>query len=150
MATPTSTTTMSPPDIVLIPRTPTPPQSPTPFDPGTPIMADDKSGSTPHGRQASYGLGLNTHSTRRHSSSQSSVTYDPNSLSPVSRMKSRDSLAEDVTFSPSATYFTPTLSAGENTTNVPGSAGGAGDPFNFQPTSMSKSPVIKSVRCFTI
>lgn len=61
-------------------------------------------------------------------------------------MQSRDSLAEEVEPTSSTAYFTPGLSVDGSNSSGPASAGGAGGPFNFQPMSMAKSPVIKSVR----
>lgn len=127
---PSATTLMSPPDIVLAPRTPTPPQSPTPFDTGTPINSNSDSENPSHGRQrqGSYGLGLTSHSSLRHHSSQSSITYDSGSLSPV-RMDRQGIYVEEGGNSPS-------------NNNARESQAG---PFNFQTTTMAKSPVIKSV-----
>lgn len=90
----------STPNIVLAPRTPTPPP-------------DNDSPPT------NGGLGFPV------SHSLSDIVYDPASLSPVK-------MSTEPVPTPSTAYFTPATPEKNS-------------PFNFQTTSMAKSPVVKSV-----
>ena len=139
MSQPSSTTSMSPPDIVLTPRTPTPPPSSTPFKAHT---SASMSTDAIHGRRGSYGLGIKnkpSHSSLslQHSASQSSISFEPSLLSPTN-LYPENTIANDADEPPptaSTAFFTPSLAADNASTS---------GPFNFQPMSMEKSPVMKS------
>lgn len=126
---------MAPPDIVLAPRTPTPPQSPS-----LEAQPTEPNEAPSHGRQGSFGLGIagspqaHTSTSPRHSNTSQSQTYNRSTLSPVKMgmLSPESAIADDEQPNTASTaYFTPALPD-------------TGGPFNFQTVSMAKSPIIKS------
>lgn len=101
---------------------------PIPAPPGTPTPPPDESSP-----QSGLGLDGIPHATA------AEILYDPNSLSPADPNAHFGSMSANMVSPASAMtgYSTMSLDSGKSD---------ASSPFNFQTTTLAKSPIVKSVR----
>ncbi|KZF26749.1 cation efflux family protein family [Xylona heveae TC161] len=118
---------------------------PIPVPPKTPTPPPDEDEFQQQQQEQQQSLGLGLEGLPPNSSS--TVSYDPNTLSPMNwtfpgRLGSLPSPAN--TFSPASTATAYSPMTGENAISVNGSNGIPRSPFNFQTTTLARSPVAKS------
>ena len=104
-----------------------------------PIIEAPQSPSPPPDEDGNSGLGVSNVAQ----AAPATITFDPNALSPVSQHFQFGSMSASIS-SPASIYSSMSVDSAGNSKS--GRSEDGSGPFNFQPTTLAKSPVIKSVR----